>query len=64
VRKTTVGLFVVLAVVLAVAPLASAGHTKTVACCGVTACCTPAEQADDPNSTVAEAKSASGCNYG
>ncbi len=30
-------------------------------CCGVTACCTTAEQADDPNSTVAEAKSASGC---
>ncbi|MGW6145687.1 methyltransferase domain-containing protein, partial [Streptomyces sp. NPDC055140] len=38
--------------------------TGSDSCCGVTACCTPAEQADDPNSTVAEAKSASGCNCG
>ncbi|WP_369217738.1 arsenite methyltransferase [Streptomyces flavofungini] len=33
-------------------------------CCGVTACCTPSEQADDPDKTVVEAKSASGCNCG
>jgi len=38
--------------------------TGSDSCCGVTACCTPAEQADGPNSTVAEAKSASGCNCG
>ncbi|MGW2112934.1 arsenite methyltransferase [Streptomyces sp. NPDC001948] len=31
-------------------------------CCGVTACCTPVEQADDPHNTVLEAKSTSGCN--
>ncbi|WP_141203628.1 arsenite methyltransferase [Streptomyces griseorubiginosus] len=30
-------------------------------CCGVTACCTPAEQATDPSLTVSEAKSAAGC---
>ncbi|MEI5519659.1 arsenite methyltransferase [Streptomyces brasiliscabiei] len=30
-------------------------------CCGVTACCTPAEQAADPSATVSEAKSAAGC---
>ena len=31
------------------------------ACCGVDACCTPAEQAVDPSTTVVEAKTASGC---
>lgn len=31
-------------------------------CCGVNAYCTPAEQANAPINTVAEAKSASGCN--
>jgi arsenite methyltransferase len=31
------------------------------ACCGVAACCTPAEQATDPAVTVAEAKTAAGC---
>lgn len=31
------------------------------ACCGVDACCTPAEQAVDPDTTVLEAKTASGC---
>ncbi|WP_172387010.1 arsenite methyltransferase [Streptomyces sp. MNP-20] len=36
--------------------------TGSDSCCGVTACCTPTEQADDPNKTVAEAKNASGCN--
>jgi arsenite methyltransferase len=30
-------------------------------CCGVNACCTPAEQAVDPTATVVEAKTASGC---
>ncbi|MFJ8825458.1 arsenite methyltransferase [Streptomyces sp. NPDC102467] len=36
--------------------------TADDSCCGVTACCTPAEQAHDPNRSVTEAKSASGCN--
>jgi SAM-dependent methyltransferase len=31
------------------------------ACCGVNACCTADEQAVDPNTTVVEAKTASGC---
>ncbi|WP_371551381.1 hypothetical protein OG266_38395 [Streptomyces sp. NBC_00554] len=31
-------------------------------CCGLNACCTPAEQADAPINTVAEAKRASGRN--
>ncbi|WP_328315542.1 arsenite methyltransferase [Streptomyces sp. NBC_00388] len=35
--------------------------TGTDSCCGVTACCTDAERAADPNSTAAEAKSAPGC---
>ena len=30
-------------------------------CCGVTSCCTPAEHAADPSTTVAEAKNAAGC---
>ncbi|MFJ8142934.1 arsenite methyltransferase [Streptomyces sp. NPDC096013] len=30
-------------------------------CCGVTDCCTPAEQATDPSITVSKAKSAAGC---
>ncbi|MET8983236.1 hypothetical protein ABZX85_47485 [Streptomyces sp. NPDC004539] len=33
-RKAVVGLLVALAAVLAVAPLAGADHTETVACCG------------------------------
>jgi hypothetical protein len=33
-RKAVLGLFVALAAVLAVVPLASADHTETVACCG------------------------------
>jgi arsenite methyltransferase len=40
------------------APVTSAAD---VSCCGVTACCTPAEQATDPSSTVSAAKSAAGC---
>jgi hypothetical protein len=34
VRKALLGLFVALAAVLAAAPLTSADHTQTVACCG------------------------------
>jgi hypothetical protein len=33
-RKAVLGLFVALAAVLAVAPLAGADQTETVACCG------------------------------
>ncbi|ELP70180.1 hypothetical protein ACKI1I_20725 [Streptomyces turgidiscabies] len=33
-RKAVLGLFVALAAVLAVAPLANADQTQTVACCG------------------------------
>lgn len=33
-RKAVLGLFVALAAVLAVAPLADADQTETVACCG------------------------------
>lgn len=35
-RKAVLGVFVALAAVLAVAPLASADQTQTVACCGGT----------------------------
>ena len=35
-RKAVLGLFVALAAVLAVAPLAGADQTETVACCGET----------------------------
>ncbi|MFE6195879.1 hypothetical protein [Streptomyces sp. NPDC057838] len=35
-RKAVLGLFVALAAVLAVAPLAGADQTDTVACCGGT----------------------------
>ncbi|MDQ1032731.1 hypothetical protein QF035_010313 [Streptomyces umbrinus] len=35
-RKAVLGLFVALAAVLAVAPLASADQTQAVACCGGT----------------------------
>ncbi|MFJ9736615.1 arsenite methyltransferase [Streptomyces sp. NPDC101166] len=42
---------------------ATAPDTSTTgdSCCGVTACCTPGEQAADPSVTVTEAKSAAGC---
>jgi hypothetical protein len=33
-RKAVIGLFVALAAMLAVAPLAGADQTQTVACCG------------------------------
>ncbi|SPF06364.1 hypothetical protein SMA5143A_7192 [Streptomyces sp. MA5143a] len=35
-RQAVIGLFVALAAVLAVVPLASTDQTKTVACCGHT----------------------------
>ncbi|WP_371530928.1 arsenite methyltransferase [Streptomyces sp. NBC_01283] len=40
-----------------------AGRTDAPAeaCCGVTACCTPAEQTTTPGITASEAKTASGC---
>ncbi|GHG74294.1 ArsI/CadI family heavy metal resistance metalloenzyme [Streptomyces griseocarneus] len=34
------------------------------ACCGTTSCCTPDEQAIDPDRTPAEAKAAAGCSCG
>ncbi|MGX1915205.1 arsenite methyltransferase [Streptomyces phaeochromogenes] len=41
---------------------AGAGATNSAErCCGVSACCTPAETPVDPTSTVAQAKAASGC---
>ncbi|MFE7173904.1 arsenite methyltransferase [Streptomyces sp. NPDC057616] len=43
----------------AVTPAVSARAEDS--CCGVTACCTPAEQAAGPSLTVGQAKSASGC---
>ncbi|MFJ2404913.1 arsenite methyltransferase [Streptomyces xanthochromogenes] len=47
------------AIVRATKPATTA--TGADSCCGVTACCTDAERAADPNSTAAEAKSVSGC---
>ncbi|MEO3861028.1 hypothetical protein [Acrocarpospora sp. B8E8] len=34
---------------------------ETGSCCGVTACCTPAESAEDPALTVSQAKTQAGC---
>jgi arsenite methyltransferase len=50
-------------------PVADGMHSAVVrarkpaadGCCGVTACCTPGEQASDPTTTVTEAKTAAGC---
>ncbi|WAZ26466.1 arsenite methyltransferase [Streptomyces cinnabarinus] len=42
------------------APATSASDSDG-SCCGVTACCTPAEQATDPFTTVSAAKDAAGC---
>ncbi|MDC0769497.1 arsenite methyltransferase [Streptomyces sp. HD] len=42
-------------------PAATVPSAETDSCCGVTACCTPAEQATDPSVTVSEAKSTAGC---
>ncbi|MCF1596883.1 arsenite methyltransferase [Streptomyces muensis] len=39
----------------------SASGQAESACCGVSACCTPAERSQDPAVTVTEAKTASGC---
>ncbi|MEV8596164.1 arsenite methyltransferase [Streptomyces sp. NPDC052013] len=39
----------------------SASRQAEGACCGVNACCTPAESSQDPAVTVTEAKTASGC---
>ncbi|MEV6048769.1 arsenite methyltransferase [Streptomyces xanthochromogenes] len=47
------------AIVRATKPATTAARADS--CCGVTACCTDAERAVDPNSTAAEAKSVSGC---
>ncbi|MFI5798944.1 arsenite methyltransferase [Streptomyces sp. NPDC051677] len=53
------------AIVRAVKPVAAATPSEATesadACCGVNACCTPAETSADPALTVTEAKSASGC---
>ena len=55
------------AIVRAVKPVAAAVRAEAAesetgdACCGVNGCCTLAETSADPNLTVTEAKSASGC---
>ncbi|MGH3380463.1 MAG: arsenite methyltransferase [Actinoallomurus sp.] len=41
---------------------AGSGRAETAeTCCGVTACCTPAEHAADPSTTIAEATTTAGC---
>jgi SAM-dependent methyltransferase len=40
-------------------PQAEPGRSSS--CCGVTACCTPAEQTDDPALTLTQAKTRAGC---
>ncbi|MEV6766146.1 arsenite methyltransferase [Streptomyces sp. NPDC051105] len=42
-------------------PDTAATSSADGSCCGVTACCTPAERAADPSITVSTAKSAAGC---
>ncbi|GAB2442888.1 arsenite methyltransferase [Streptomyces incanus] len=42
-------------------PATTVPHAEGGSCCGVAACCTPAEQATDPSVTVSEAKSSAGC---
>ncbi|MFF7356923.1 arsenite methyltransferase [Streptomyces filipinensis] len=51
------------AIVRATKPNAATTATSATqdTCCGVTACCTPTEQATDPSTTVSEAKGAAGC---
>ncbi|GGY29923.1 arsenite methyltransferase [Streptomyces djakartensis] len=52
------------AIVRAVKPATrteAGGSSTATECCGVSACCTPDEQAADPTATVTEAKAASGC---
>ncbi|MEU1677217.1 ArsI/CadI family heavy metal resistance metalloenzyme [Streptomyces roseifaciens] len=41
--------------------LGKSAESNPDACCGTTACCTPDEQATDPNQTPIEAKAAAGC---
>ncbi|MFF1443585.1 arsenite methyltransferase [Streptomyces sp. NPDC058295] len=45
----------------AAGPAATVSRAESDSCCGVTACCTPAEQVTDPSLTVGDAKSAAGC---
>ncbi|MFE0440018.1 arsenite methyltransferase [Streptomyces nigra] len=45
----------------ATGPGAPPAHAAAGCCCGVSACCTPAEEAVDPAVGVDEAKSAAGC---
>ncbi|WP_329027036.1 arsenite methyltransferase [Streptomyces sp. NBC_00690] len=57
------------AIVRAVKPqdtavIAADDATASAECCGVTACCTPAEQSTDSTATPAEVKSAAGCGCG
>ncbi|MFF0106380.1 hypothetical protein [Streptomyces hirsutus] len=52
------------ATIRAVKPTSAAetgSSSATGECCGANACCTPHEQATDPSTEVAEAKTASGC---
>ncbi|MGW2747823.1 arsenite methyltransferase [Streptomyces sp. NPDC001450] len=44
-----------------ISPSATTASPTDPSCCGVTSCCTPAEQATDPSATVSEAKSTAGC---
>ncbi|QES49282.1 arsenite S-adenosylmethyltransferase [Streptomyces venezuelae] len=53
------------AIVRAVKPAAVADPAADAGtCCGVIACCTPAEEAADAGTTVSEAKTAAGCGCG
>lgn len=55
------------AIIRAVKPVTATANPVTTSsattdsCCGVSACCTPAEQAVDPSQTVSEAKTDAGC---
>ncbi|MGW2426000.1 arsenite methyltransferase [Streptomyces sp. NPDC001709] len=46
---------------IATVPDTPAPSATEESCCGVTACCTPAEQTTDPSITVSEAKNAARC---
>ncbi|MFE9632312.1 arsenite methyltransferase [Streptomyces sp. NPDC006463] len=52
------------AIVRAVKPATAPPAPAADACCGVTTCCTPAEEAVTPGTTVSEAKAAAGCGCG
>ncbi|WP_089100367.1 arsenite methyltransferase [Streptomyces hyaluromycini] len=45
----------------ATVPNTAATSATGESCCGLTSCCTPAEQTTDPSVTVSEAKGAAGC---